>query len=322
MRKVVGLLVSLGLLTFIWWQIDLAAIGGALAAADPAWLLAGLATIIPLTLATAVRFRMLSRTPLGLGAATRLILSASTLNLVLPSKLGDLAKAVVLTQRYGFDGKLAVALVVMEKMLDMAALLFWGVLALLWVAGTDPALLLATAGVAALLALLLALLAPGGAAGRLVTLAGRIVPGRAGRWLGGFGGEWEAAVAWFWSARRRVVGVAAVSLAIWAGHLAQFWLFARALGDVPFVDNMAWATLAILAGLLPFTVAGVGTRDAAILWLYRGVLSPGEAAVLGVLATGRYLLPALAGLPFVGDYWGRRQEGAPHPRASGEPRSS
>ena len=309
MKKAIGLLVSLALLALIWWQVDLGAIAAAVRAANPWWLGAGLLTIIPLTLATAARFGMLCRTPIGLWQATRLILSASTLNLVLPSKMGDLAKGLVLTGRHGFDAKLAVALVVMERSLDMASLLAWGVLALLWVGRSDPLLMLAALGVAALLAILLVLLSPWPLAGKLIGLLGRLAPGRAGRWLTGFATEWQEAVRWFWSDRRRVAKVWLVSLAIWGGHLAQFWLFAQGLAPVPFLDNLAFATLAILAGLLPFTMAGIGTRDAAILFLYRPYLAPGQAAVLGVLATFRYLLPAIAGLPFMGDYLQRKPKG-------------
>lgn len=310
MKKLVGLLVSLILLGIIWWQVDLAAIGAAIGAANPWWLAAGLATIVPLTLVTALRFGMLTRTRIGLWPVTRLILGASTLNLVLPSKLGDLAKGLVLTGRYGFDMKLAVAIVVMERSLDMAALLFWGVLALLWVGWGNGWLMLAAAGTGGLLILLGLLLSPLRIASRMIALAGRIAPGRIGRWLTGFAAEWQEAVLWFWSDRKRVTGVAAVSLLIWGGHLAQFWLFAQALGSVPFLDNMAFATLAILAGLLPFTMAGIGTRDAAILFLYAPFLTPGAAAVLGVLATLRYLIPAIAGLPFMGDYLNRTRQGA------------
>lgn len=310
MKKLIGLGVSLILLGVIWWQVDLAAIGAAMADANPWWLAAGLATIIPLTLVTALRFGMLTRTRIGLWPATRLILGASTLNLVLPSKLGDLAKGLVLSGRYGFDMKLAVAIVVMERSLDMAALLFWGVLALLWVGWGNGWLMLAAAGTGGLLLLLVLLLSPLRIASRMIAFAGRIAPGRIGRWLTGFAAEWQEAVRWFWSDRKRVAGVAAVSLLIWGGHLAQFWLFAQALGHVPFLDNMAFATLAILAGLLPFTMAGIGTRDAAILFLYAPFLTPGAAAVLGVLATLRYLLPAIAGLPFMGDYLNRTRQGA------------
>jgi glycosyltransferase 2 family protein len=311
MRKAIGLLVSLALLALIWWQVDVDAILAATAQADPRWLAAGLLTIVPLTLVTAQRLRMLSRTPLSLGSATRLILSASTLNLILPSKMGDIAKGVALTGRHGFGTKLAVALVVMERSLDMAALLFWGVLALLWVGLDEPLYLLAALAVAALFALLIVLLSPGRLAAQLIALFGRLAPGKAGRWISGFADEWQAGTQWLWAEPARALRVVAVSLAIWGGHLLQFWLFAQALAPVPFLDNMAFATLAILAGLLPFTMAGIGTRDAAILFLYREFLSPGQAAVLGVLATLRYLLPAIAGLPFMGDYLDRSRKHDP-----------
>lgn len=309
MKRLLGLAVSLVILAILWWTVDVRAIGTAVAAADPLWLVLGLAMVVPLTLATALRFMMISRTPLRLGSATRLILSASTLNLILPSKMGDLAKSYVLTSRYGFDGKLALALVVMEKMLDMAALLFWGVLAMLWLGRDEPLLLLAALATGGLLLLLIVFLSPIGLSAWLIGLAARLLPGKAGRWIGGFGTEWQEAVRWFWSVRGRVLSVVLVSLALWAGHLAQFWLFAQALAPVPFLDNMAFATLAIVAGLLPLTMAGVGTRDGAILFLYREYLAPGQAAVLGVLATLRYLMPAIAGLPFMGDYLQRRRTG-------------
>ena len=114
--------------------------------------------------------------------------------------------------------------------------------------------------------------------------------------LRGFADHWDEAIAWFWLDRARAVRQILLSLIIWAGHLGQMWLFVRAIGPaIPFVDNMAMATLAILVGLMPFTIAGIGTRDAAIVLLYGAWLRPGQAAVLGVLATSRYLLPALAG---------------------------
>lgn len=306
MKRLAGLAVSLIILAILWWMVDLDAIVTAVRGADPLWLGLGILMVIPLTLVTAWRFRMLSRTHLPLGTATRLILSASTLNLILPSKMGDLAKSYVLTSRYGYDGKLALALVVMEKMLDMASLLFWGVLAMLWLGRDEPLLWLAAAAIGGLLLLLIVFLSPLGLSAWLIGLAGRLLPGGAGEWVSGFGAEWQEAVRWFWSARGRMASVVLVSLALWVAHLAQFWLFAQALAPVPFLDNMAFATLAILAGLLPLTMAGVGTRDGAILFLYAPYLSAGQAAVLGVLATLRYLLPAIAGLPFMGDYLDRR----------------
>jgi len=68
----------------------------------------------------------------------------------------------------------------------------------------------------------------------------------------------------------------------------------------PFLISLALTPLAILAGLLPFTFAGIGTRDAAFIILYQPFFNAPTGAALGLLCTSRYLLPALMGLPFLG----------------------
>ncbi len=311
MKKAAGLIVSLAVLYLLWRAVDPAAIRAAARQADPLWLGVGLAMVVPLTWVTAWRFQLLTRSDVGLAESTRLILAASTLNLALPSKMGDVAKAWVLVYRHGFAAERALSLVVFEKMLDMASLLAWGVPALLWVGGREAPYLLAAAAVGGLFALLALLLAPVPLTAALLRLCTRVAPGMLAARIARFEGEWTRAVQWFWSGRR-AGGIVAMSVLLWGGHLFQFWLFARALGPaIPLLDNMAFATLSILAGLVPLTAAGIGTRDAAIVALYGPALGQGAAAVLGVLATMRYLLPALAGLPFLGDYWRRGRALAP-----------
>ncbi len=307
MKKLIALAVSALLLLLIWRQVDGAAVKAAIAASDGWILAAGLAMVVPLTIATSVRFKILANGAVSNGDALRLILSASSLNLVLPSKMGDLAKSVVLVRRHAMSGSLAVSLVMLEKMLDMASLLLWGVIALLWLGVGSwlyAMLLLIILGGLTLLSLLIA---PGGVGARLLIYVARLLPARVGAPIAGFLAEWRAMLEWFWSSKRRALGVIGLSIVTWLGHLAQFWLFARALGAaIGFIDNMAAATLSILVGLLPFTFAGVGTRDAAILFFYAPWLDAGACVILGVLAFLRYVLPALAGLPFMGDYLDRK----------------
>jgi len=96
-----------------------------------------------------------------------------------------------------------------------------------------------------------------------------------------------------------------VSLAIWFLHLVQIWMLILALNAaVPFLDNLALAPLAILAGLLPLTFAGIGTRDAALIFFFAPYMAAPVGAALGLLCTLRYVLPAIAGLPFLGAYLG------------------
>ena len=293
-KRLVSITISLGLIAILWWWVDARAIWHAAARVDRAWLWAAIAMTVPLTAATAQRFRWLADNAVTVGTASRLILSASTLNLILPSKLGDIAKSWVLRRQEGMGDGRALALVVLEKMLDMMSLLAMGTVALI----VMPA---APAG-----ATIVMLVTGGGAAALFIlTLPGLPIPAnRLPLKLATMVGAWRGLTFWFWARRTRAVGLILVSLLIWAGHLVQIWLFARAIAPgVPFAGAAIAATLAILAGLLPLTFAGVGTRDAAMVVLFAPWLDQGEAALLGLFATLRYILPAIAGLPFVREYW-------------------
>lgn len=307
MKRMIGLCVSGIIVALIWNRIAFDSILFAVRQTQTPLLIAGVLLVIPLTLATAWRFQRLSRSDLSLGTAIRLTLSASTLNLVLPSKMGDIAKSWALTSRHGYDGSLALAIVILEKMLDLASLLFCGVLALFWIGIDNHWYWLPAIGIFGLLSILVFILSPLTVVPAVLRWTASHMPGKVGRALASFSSQWSLVIVWFWDKPGRAAGMCLASVVLWAGHLAQFWLFALALGAlVPFVDNMAFATLSILVGLAPFTMAGIGTRDAAILFFYGSWLTPGQGALLGVLATMRYLIPAIAGLPFLGDYMPRQ----------------
>jgi hypothetical protein len=56
--------------------------------------------------------------------------------------------------------------------------------------------------------------------------------------------------------------------------------------------------IAIFAGLLPVTVAGIGTRDAALLALFSGMEQSSLIMAVGALSSLRYFVPSLLGIPF------------------------
>ncbi len=308
-KRLISLGVSAVILALLWRSVDPAAILAAAEQTAPAWFWAAVAFTIPLTLATAWRFAALSSGSVAAGTSLRLILAASTLNMVLPSKMGDLAKAWILRRDGTMSGGRAVALVVLEKLLDLWSLLAVGAMAL---ALTRPAL---PGGEASFALALLVLW--GGAIGLLLPmLAGRraLTPllavtkplGKLHGNLAALVEDWDALIGWFWHSPARALAMLAGSLLLWVGHLVQIWLFASAIGAVPMGLTMAFAVIAILAGLLPFTFAGVGTRDAALVVLFAPYLDAGGGALLGLCATLRYLIPALAGLPFVSAFWQAR----------------
>jgi hypothetical protein len=304
-ERILSLAVSLAILGVIYWKVDVRRLVDVFRAADPLWMAVSLAMVVPLTLLTAWRLQQLApaQARLGFAEANRLILAASVLNVVLPSKMGDIAKAYFMRDRGGLDGPLALSLVVFEKTCDMLSLLVWCVFGLLVFPLEGWLFDVLTVVVAAGLAGGVLLLASRRFAGAFFRLAARIPAGRLRDKLARLEAAWEEMHDHFWGDTAQVARVAATSLVIWFFHLLQIWLFTWAVrADVPFLANLALAPLAILAGLLPLTFAGVGTRDVAIVALYRPFLSAPAAAAVGLLCTSRYLLPAVGGLPFFGRY--------------------
>jgi uncharacterized protein (TIRG00374 family) len=230
-----------------------------------------------------------------------LLLSASVLNLVLPSKMGDIAKAYFLQQRGHLSGSLAFSLVIVEKTWDMLSLLVWCLLGLIYLPKTG-----------ALFWVLTGVIATGILAGGLVlgsqraaefvfSRLGSIRSRRVQMKVARLAQAWKEMRQAAWIDRPKLIYLSQLSLLIWFLHLVQVWLFILALkGSFPFLASLGLTPLAILSVLLPLTFAGVGTRDAALIFFYRPYLAFPTAAALGLLCTSRYLMPALAGVPFFG----------------------
>ena len=101
--------------------------------------------------------------------------------------------------------------------------------------------------------------------------------------------------------RRRLVVF--FSLLLWLTHLTQLWLFTVALSvQIPFAVCASLAAIALMAGQLPLTIGGVGTRDVALVVLLARYMPPETAAAMGVLVSTRNFLPPLMGLPVMRPY--------------------
>jgi hypothetical protein len=306
MKRILSLAVSLAILAVIYWRIDPARLVPVFANCDPVWLAISLGMVVPITLCTSWRLQQLmpQRGQLGFGESNKLILVASVLNLVLPSKMGDIAKAWFMKERGHLSGPLSLSLVVFEKACDMLSLLLWCAFGLFLFPKDNPLFWVMTAAVTGMLAFGMLLIGSARFARFFFDAAGRYAPGKIGAKLAKMGGAWEEMHGYFWGSKRKLALVTGTSVFVWFLHLLQIWMFILALRETcPFLVNLALSPLAILAGLLPLTFAGVGTRDAALILFYgpQGIAAP-VAAALGMLCTARYILPAIGGLPFVGGY--------------------
>src|SRR5690606_33128186 len=103
-------------------------------------------------------------------------------------------------------------------------------------------------------------------AGMFFRLGNVYAPGKVKPKLARLSASWSEMQDYFWKSKRRLFLICSSSVFIWLLHLLQIWLFILALKAwCPFVANLALSPLAILAGLLPLTFAGVGSRDAALV---------------------------------------------------------
>ncbi|MDI9636413.1 lysylphosphatidylglycerol synthase transmembrane domain-containing protein [Geitlerinema splendidum] len=305
MKRIISLAVSLVILAAIYWKIDFSGLIQVFQNCDRTWMAISLGMVIPLIFATSWRLDRLMPpgTALGIGEANRLILASSTLNMILPSKMGDIAKAYFMKERGHLEGSLSLSLVVFEKSCDFLSLLLWCVFGLLLYPQKDTLFWVMTVCVVSASVFFSLLLASRRFARFFFLLAKAIAPRKFRKKLDSLQISWGEMHRYFWQDKRQLQIIALTSILIWLGHLLQIWFFILALNAwTPFLANLALSPLAILAGLLPLTFAGVGTRDAALILFYQPYFDAPTAAALGLLCTSRYLIPAIAGLPFLGQY--------------------
>src|SRR5690606_35511080 len=98
-------------------------------------------------------------------------------------------------------------------------------------------------------------------------------------------------------APKQAIALIAATFLLWSLHLWQIDFFMRAAGvTVPWPLAASRIPLAIFAGLLPLSCCGVGTRDAALVWLFADAAPASAMAVVGLLTALRYLLPGAFGI--------------------------
>ncbi|HEY9779456.1 MAG TPA: lysylphosphatidylglycerol synthase transmembrane domain-containing protein [Leptolyngbyaceae cyanobacterium] len=305
MKRLISLAVSLLILAIIYSKIDFSGLIKVFQNCNGWWMIISLGMVVPLTLITSWRLQQLmpSGARLGFGEANRLILAASVLNMVLPSKMGDIAKAYFMKQRGHLDGSLSLSLVVFEKACDMLSLLLWCAFGLILYPSKNWLFWTMTVSVAVGLIVGVLLLSSRKFAKVFFLVGKAITPKKIKLKIQKLQISWEEMLAYFWHDKNQLLKITFTSIFIWFLHLLQIWFFILALKAwTPLLANLALAPLAILAGLLPLTFAGVGTRDAALIAFYQPYFNAPTAAALGLLCTSRYLLPAIGGMPFLGQY--------------------
>ncbi len=292
MAKLVSLGVSIAILMVLWWSVQKVDLLAKLGRIHLGYL--GLAVML-MPAALTVRGARLdlllgkSGRRLGIWRATSITFIGTSLNVLLPSNLGDVAKSYY-AYRHRLSKEVALSVVIIDKAFGMTAAMLVGLTAAasegLWSAA-------ALAGVIA--AGLVALI-----------FVPQLIPWRFVGWVLrrtlGKTLAHERAL----EASRLPLGLklAAIGLSLVACGLAygEFYLVCKALGlGVPMTFVWVAAPLMDLAKAIPLTANGLGTREAvAIHMLGRIGVASGDALLSSLIFTAVSLwAPALVGAPFV-----------------------
>jgi glycosyltransferase 2 family protein len=295
--KKLAILTTMVMLVVLYARIDRQALLGQLRHMRWEIFCLSLVFFVPQMLVTVWRWRWMvwDVYPMNMLEAAKLILAGKALNALLPSKLGEASKAYFLLRHAHVALPKGVALVLLEKMLDMAGLcamllagLFltsqWGLVetsaalgALLCIAVVGGLCICRTTGLQCWLQRRTGLIQ------RLHTLLE----------------SWQMILTHWKQHRLRFAGILGLSCGLWFLHLAQIYLFFVALRSTVAVSTVfAYVPIGLGIGLLPFTIGGMGTRDSALIYLFAPYESAALMAGIGILCSMRYWVDTLLGLPF------------------------
>lgn len=298
--RVLRLIIAASLTAYVLYRSDPGAVWRAGAGADTT--LVALAVLLVLFDRALMAFRWIAllcvvddarRPPLGRLLVTFFI--STFLGTFLPASVGGDAVRAFSLSRDGVGGADAVASVFMDRMLGVASLLLMGVFGI-WLArglATNWAVVVSlflTAAACALTTTLVFSERLGASTARLVGRAPIAPVQRAADSV-------VTAVRRYHRFRRELLVVLAASVAVQVLRVLQAYLLGRAVGvnaEIPVY--FAFVPLILLVMLLPVTVNGLGTSQAAFVWFFAraGVAAP-PAFALSVLFVGLGVVGNLPG---------------------------
>ena len=224
-----------------------------------------------------------SASHVSLGPIMRIFFVSTFVGTFLPASIGGDAVRAYSLARHDVPASAAVASVFMDRMLGVLSVLMLGAAGLVFARdlATHPAVLTALA-VTLVICAGTALVVFSRGMADLARRVLRVIPSPAIRRIGD---SLLSAVRCYATSHRELLNVLVGSLGVQVLRVVQAYYLGRALGiDAPLSIYFAFIPLILLVMLLPVTVNGIGTSQAAFVWLFSraGVGDP-QAFALSVL---------------------------------------
>ena len=299
LRKIAAIVVTAAILAVVYVNLDASKFLAVFRQLNWIWFAVSILIFVPIFMLRAWRLNLLFESKLGLSNAIRCSLAGNSLSLVLPSKGGELAKMFFLRRHVTDELPVCASIVVYERVLDVAAIAVVFFAGLIFIPDQRPVFLISILCAGGLLVLV------------FLYFALHLAPG-AKRWMERWP-DWLKLPRKFIinsheTVREKVYGphstaIVLQSFALWMIHLGQFYCFFQAVSYAgPASTITAYVPAAIIVGLIPITIAGIGTRDTAIILLFAPWSVREPLAFVALLSHLRFILPGLCGIWFAHDY--------------------
>ncbi|MEW6740171.1 MAG: lysylphosphatidylglycerol synthase transmembrane domain-containing protein [Nitrospirota bacterium] len=291
LKHILSIIVSLSIIVFVYSKIDVSNLLHLLLKPDMPSMASFFLMFLPIIFVKTFRWHIiaLSNYKAGFYENFKYSMASNFWNLIIPSKLGDTVKVYYLVKDNMTGIINAVDLVMAEKICDILSLC---VLTIFFASVYNKHFeFIAILNVVAFLPLVLYL--------ALVIFN---LYGNASNKTASYIKKIPLGISVFQKMRdnKKLPMIIGLSLLLWFFHLTQFLFIFRAMNSHMDAGTIyLLLPIVIFAGLIPITIAGVGTREAALLTIFNGMESPAVLIAVGALAILRYLIPPLLGLPFV-----------------------
>ncbi|MFW5974639.1 MAG: lysylphosphatidylglycerol synthase transmembrane domain-containing protein [Bacteroidota bacterium] len=287
-----SLLLSGGLVYALYGRINWSELIRVFDNASLSWLTVTIAMVILIMLISAWRWHRMVREEYCKSFAFDLyaFVSSKALNLFIPAKLGEFSRSYILRRRANVPLDRSVALTLLERVLDVSFLLLFVVLGV--IVSTDPS---PVQKFFVTIAVIILFVLTVGVIGCCKWQYKQEL--RFGIW-GKMVRFWQTI---FMLPKRVSAQVFAetccYTFLLWTLHLLHFQVMFLVFNHQLSVQEMvSYVPIAILAGQAPVTVAGVGTRDAALVYFLSDSVPIPVLAGVSLLAVTRVLCSGMIGI--------------------------
>ncbi|PID95035.1 MAG: hypothetical protein CSA95_01475 [Bacteroidetes bacterium] len=298
-RLLISLLLSATILFLIYRNMDIPQIAGVIRRVDPMLFLLFLLLFIPQLFIASLRWNLMTlhigKVKSPLISSWHQVIGSYSANLIIPGKMGEIVRLPWM-QKYQTHCPVLI-LVFMEKLLDIFSVVLLMMGAWVYVcAHTGTNTSAHNGGLLLGLVMMTAMVLTFIFRKRTFSLIARLFP----KWVGRQKEEsiYVRIKQSLEYLKDELLPFIALSVGLWFVQLLEFYVIFRMFGvDPGLFEVMFGCSLALLAGAIPISVAGVGPRDAVIISYFSNWAGNETLAAIGIITILRIVIPALLGLP-------------------------